>query len=89
MSIVSLYKKSHFCKHFLFFYFQKESKLIPLFLHCTVPIYVLSMYKRTIKSVEGVTEIQAVHNKTQKRPHTDRGKMTDGRTGLNTIEACR
>ena len=52
MNIASPYKKFHIISkicHFL--NFRENSKLIP---RCTAPIYVLSMCKRRIESVEGL-----------------------------------
>ena len=52
MNIASPYKKFYiFSKNSHFFNFQEKSKLT---LRCTAPIYVLSIYKRKIKSMEGL-----------------------------------
>ena len=55
MNTASLYKKFHIISKFSHFYnIQEIIKINPSSPRCTASIYVLSMYKRIIKAVEGL-----------------------------------
>ena len=86
MNIASPYKKFYiFSKNSHLFNFREKSKLT---LRCTAPIYVLSMCKRKIKSVEGLRRYRP-YKLVLKSVDTRTARQTDGRTdrrtGLNTI----
>ena len=82
MNIASQFKKFYiFSKNSHFFNFREKSKLT---LRCTAPIYVLSICKRKIKSVEGLRRYRP-YKLVLKSVDTRTDGRTDGRTGLNTI----
>ena len=76
INILSPFKKFYiFSKNFHFVNFQEKSKLI---LHCTAPIYDLSICKRKIKSVEGLPRYRP-YKLVLKSVDTRTARRTDGR----------